>query len=154
MPITGATSTTEPDLVALNVFDNPVVMSETKSPPYASLVVIELKRPMRNDDSDPVEQALEYLQKIRKGKVKTAEGRPIPNPDEIPGFCYVICDLTPTIMDRCLYRHNLTVTHDHMGYFGYMTNRKAYVEVISFDRLLNGAKERNRAFFEKLGLPA
>jgi hypothetical protein len=153
IPITGATSTKEPDLVALNVFDNPVLMSETKAPPYASLVIIELKRPMRNDDKDPVEQALDYLNRIRRGKVQTAEGRLIPNAEEIPGFCYVICDLTPTVAERCLYHHDLTVTSDYMGYFGYLKNMKAYVEVISFDKLVRAAKERNRAFFEKLGLP-
>jgi hypothetical protein len=41
-----------------------------------------------------------------------------------------------------------------MGYFGYKKNSQAYVEVIGFDRLLNMAKDRNRAFFDKLGLPA
>jgi hypothetical protein len=40
-----------------------------------------------------------------------------------------------------------------MGYFGYKKNMKAFV-VISFDRLVNAAKERNAAFFDKLGLPA
>lgn len=153
IPITGSTSTQEPDVVALSVFDNPMVVSETRTPPYASLVVIELKRPMRNDDSDPVEQALDYLRKIRKGNVHTADGRPIPNSSDIPGFCYVICDLTPKIIERCVHRHQLTVTSDHMGYFGHMRNDKAYVEVTSFDRLVIAAKERNRAFFDKLGLP-
>jgi hypothetical protein len=49
---------------------------------------------------------------------------------------------------------SLTSTNDHLGYFGYNPNYKAYIEVISFDQLLNSAKERNRAFFDKLGLPA
>lgn len=31
---------------------------------------------------------------------------------------------------------------------------KAYIEVMSFDRLVNAATERNRAFFDKLGLPS
>ncbi|WP_284648476.1 hypothetical protein [Photobacterium damselae] len=44
------------------------------------------------------------------------------------------------------------MTHDHLGYFGYNKEYKAYIEVISFDRLLNMAKERNQAFFDKLGL--
>ena len=159
MLITGATSTKEPDLLALNVFDNPILMSETRAPPYASFVVIELKRPMRNDaapgeEKDPVQQALQYLNRIRRGNVQTAEGRPIPNPDDIPGFCYVICDLTPTVKELCVLTHDLTVTSDHMGYFGYRKNMKAYVEVISFDKLVRAAKERNRAFFDKLGLPA
>ena len=37
--------------------------------------------------------------------------------------------------------------------FGHNPNYKAYIEVISFDRLVNAAKERNKAFFDKLGLP-
>ena len=112
---------------------------------------------MRNDakageDKDPVEQALGYLNRIRKGKVNTSGGRPIPNSDDIPGYCYVICDITETIEARCQML-DLTITRDHMGYFGFHTQFKSYIEVISFDRLVNAAKERNRAFFDKLGLP-
>ena len=157
MPITASSSTEEPDLVALNVFDNPILVADTIMPPLASLVVIELKRPMRNDATergggDPIEQALKYLGRIREGKVQTAQGRPIPASENIPGFCYVICDLTPSVVGRCKM-HDLTRTGDGMGYFAYKKNYGAYIEVISFDRLVNLAKERNRAFFDKLGLP-
>jgi len=41
-----------------------------------------------------------------------------------------------------------------MGYFGFNEPHKAYIEVMSFDRLVNSATERNRAFFDKLGLPS
>jgi len=41
-----------------------------------------------------------------------------------------------------------------MGYFGYHDNYNAYVEVVSFDRLLSVANQRNRAFFDIIGLPA
>ena len=41
-----------------------------------------------------------------------------------------------------------------MGYFGFHKKFKAYIEVISFDRLVNMANERNKAFFDKLGLPS
>lgn len=156
MPITGSASGKEPDIVALNVFDNPVLVSEGSRLPPASLVVVEIKRPMRNDASqgeekDPIEQALGYLDRIRQGKVTTAEGRPIPNSDNIPGFCYVLCDLTPTIEQRCRF-HDAIRTSDGLGYFFYHKEFKAYVEVISFDGLVNAAKERNRAFFDQLGL--
>ncbi len=42
-----------------------------------------------------------------------------------------------------------------MGYFGYHTGKgyEAYVQVMSFDGLVASAKERHRAFFDKLGLP-
>lgn len=158
MPITGDSSNKEPDICALNVCNNPILMSEKQSLPLATITVIEIKRPMRNDatageDKDPIEQALSYLNRIRKGKVKTANGRPIPNSEDIPGYCYVICDLTATVITRCEFL-DLTITSDHMGYFGFHKQYKAYIEVISYDRLVKSAKERNRAFFDKLGLPS
>jgi hypothetical protein len=102
---------------------------------------------------DPIEQALGYLERVRDGKVKTESGRQIPNSENLPGFCYVICDITDSIKKRCAL-FNLRVTSDKLGYFGYNDNYKAYIEVISFDRLLNMARERNKAFFDKLGLPS
>jgi len=158
MPITGSKSTKEPDLLALNVFDNPILVSDNSTPPLASIVIVEFKRPMRNDatqgrEKDPIEQVLDYLDETRKGGVRTIQGRQIPASNTIPGFCYVICDLTPTITKRC-YRHDLSITSDGMGYFGYNKHYKAYIEVISFDRLVNMAMKRNRAFFDKLGLPS
>ncbi|MFC5473267.1 ATP-binding protein [Paraherbaspirillum soli] len=157
MPITGSTETKEPDLCLLNVFDEPILVSDGNRLPLASIVIVEIKRPMRNDaapgeEKDPVEQALGYLDRIRTGGAMTANGRPIPRSDEIPGFCYAICDLTPSVERRCKML-GLRVTSDRQGYFGYNENFKAYIEVISFDRLLNSARERNRAFFDKLGLP-
>jgi hypothetical protein len=64
----------------------------------------------------------------------------------------VIRDITPTIQRRCRAL-DLAVTSDRLGYFGYNKYFKAYIEVMSFDRLLNAARERNRAFFDRLGLP-
>jgi len=158
MPITGDQSSKEPDVCALNVYDNPIFVSDKQTPPLASITVIEIKRPMRNDakageEKDPIEQALGYLNRIRKGRVYTAGGRPIPNSEVIPGYCYVIADLTDSVVARCEML-DLTITSDHMGYFGFHKQFKAYIEVISFDRLVNAAKERNRAFFDMLGLPS
>jgi hypothetical protein len=157
MPITGATETKEPDFLALNVYDNPLLVAEGTSLPLASITVIELKRPLRDDaregeEKDPIEQALGYLDRVRRGTVTTAKGRLIPNSEHIPGFCYVIADLTPSLETRCKMK-DLKVTSDKMGWFGYNDNYNAYIEVISFDRLVRAAKERNRAFFDRLGLP-
>lgn len=132
-------------------------MADGQRLPLASIVVVEIKRPMRNDaasgeDKDPIEQALGYLDRIRTGQAMTASGRPIPRSEDIPGFCYVVCDITPSVERRCKMAQ-LKVTSDRQGYFGYNDNYKAYIEVLSYDRLLNGARERNRAFFDKLGLP-
>lgn len=157
MPIVETDSGKEPDLLAMNIYNNPMLVSDKKSMPLASITVVEIKRPMRNDakageDKDPIEQALGYLERVREGETKTPQGRPIPNASDIPGYCYVIADLTPSLLKRCKML-DLQVTHDHLGYFGYNKGFKAYIEVISFDRLVNTAKERNKAFFDKLGLP-
>jgi len=157
MPITGDSSTKEPDIAALNVFDNPLLVSDTPRPPLASIVVVEIKRPMRNDaragdEKDPIEQALGYLNRIRNGEVSTASGRAIPRSMDIPGFCYVLCDITPTVETR-LDMHDAIRTNDGTGYFFFHKKFNAYVEVYSFDRLLDAAIQRNQAFFDKLGLP-
>ncbi|ENQ1388445.1 MULTISPECIES: ATP-binding protein [Klebsiella] len=157
-PITGNESTKEPDLLSLRVFDNPLLVNDQISFPLAAITVIEIKRPMRNDmregeDKDPIDQALSYLERIREGKVTTKSGRPIPGNNDIPGYCYVLCDLTESMHRRCR-RANLRITSDGMGYFGYNEPSHAYIEVISFDQLVKAARERNRAFFDKLGLPS
>lgn len=153
IPITGSTDQKRPDLLSLHIFDNPILVSEKTDQPVGSIVIIELKRPMRDDaNDDPIRQTLDYLKRVRAGKVKTARGRPIYNADEMPGFCYIICDITENIKNKAeLY--NLTRRYDYMGYFGYNSNFNAYIEVISFDLLIKNARERHRAFFDKLGIP-
>ena len=158
MPITGNDSTKEPDLLSLRVFDNPLLVNDQNSFPLASITVVEIKRPMRNDmregeDKDPIDQALGYVERIREGQAKTKSGLLIPRNHDIPAYCYIVCDLTSTMVKRCK-NFSLTMTADGMGFFGYNPNYKAYIEVISFNQLVRAAKERNRAFFDKLGLPS
>lgn len=157
-PITSSDSEMRPDIGMQHVVDNPILVAEGESSPFSSLTIIELKRPMgggsRSSNSNgPLQQVLDYLDKIRSGKVQTASGRPMAKPDKIPGYCYIISDLTDDVKSFCR-TNDFSEAHDGLGYFRFYTNCKAYVEVISYDRLIKSAKERNRAFFEKLGLPA
>ena len=158
MPITGSEENKEPDLFALNIYDNPLLVNNGKTPPLASITIVEIKRPMRNDfkegeDKNPIEQVYGYLKRIRKGNVSTFNGRPIPDSGNIPAFCYIICDITPSLFEKC-ENSGLEITSDKMGFFGFNRNLNCYIEIISYDRLLNMAKERNKAFFDKLGLPS
>jgi hypothetical protein len=156
MPITGSDSTREPDILSTRLVGTPVLAAEGETLPLPSIVVVEIKRPMRNDaseDKDPILQSLDYVKRVRSGGVLTASGRPIPASQDSPAFCYILADLTQTLVNRCEYA-NLRRTHDGLGYFGFNESAKAYIEVMSFDRLINAATERNRAFFDKLGLPS
>lgn len=156
MPITGSESTREPDILATRLIDSPVLAAEGQKLPLPSIVVVEIKRPMRKDateDKNPIQQCLDYVKRIRAGGVLTAAGRPIPPTHEPPAFCYIIADLTDKMIERCEIS-DLRPTHDGLGYFGFNNSAKAYIEVMSFDGLVNSATERNRAFFDKLGLPS
>lgn len=156
MPITGATSTKEPDILATRLVDSPLLATDGKTTPMASIVVVELKRPMRNDageGKDPIAQTLDYVSQVRSGGLLTRQGRPVSAYPDAPAFCYIVADLTPTMVARCQLA-NLKPTHDGQGYFGFNDPFKAYIEVTSFDRLLEAATERNRAFFDRLGLPS
>lgn len=155
MPITGSESMKEPDILATRLVGSPVLAAEGETLPLPSIVVVEIKRPMRNDATegkDPIQQCLDYVSRVRSGEVRTSSGRPIPSSQDVPAFCYVLADLTKTMVDRCKFA-SLKRTHDGLGYFGFNEPFKAYIEVMSFDGLLNSANQRNRAFFDKLGLP-
>lgn len=151
-------SNKEPDILSLTLFDNPLLVGEqTGYQTMGSVTIIEFKKPMRNDfienveTKDPIAQALGYLNRVREGQAQK-NGRPIILAENVPGFCYIIGDLTPHMIN-CAKMKDLKLTHDRLGYFGYNSNFNAYIEVISFDKLIITAKQRNRAFFDKLGLP-
>ncbi len=159
-PTTSNASGRRPDIASLRLFETPLFFGEP-SRLQASITVIEIKKPMRRDfkageteNKDPILQALGYLRRLREG-ASTINGRPIPNAEKIPGFVYVLADFTDSLID-CCRMHQLQKTADGLGYFGYQRDEafNAYIQVISFDGLVISAKERNRAFFDQLGLPS
>lgn len=138
-----------PDII---VFNSSLVFVEEYSRPFSSIVIIEFKRHKRQDSDDPVEQVYGYINKIRNEDVTDKEGLLISVRENTPFYCYIICSLTKKM--RNLFEiKDFTKSPDEMGYFYYHTNLKAYIEVISYEKRLKDAKERNRVLFEKLNLP-
>lgn len=141
----------EPDLV---IFDKPRAFSETKSP-YQSVVIVEFKRPERNEypakDENPIEQVLRYVRKIKDGRAKDKDGKTI-NVAQVPFYAYILCTLTPRIKSIAM-DHDFVKTPDNEGYFKYHQAQGCYIEIVSYDKVLNDAKKRNRAFFERLQIP-
>lgn len=141
----------EPDLA---VFNTARAFAETKSP-YQSVVIVEFKRPERNEypqrDENPVEQVLRYVRKIKEGTAKDKDGKTI-NVGEIPFYAYILCSLTPRIKAIAM-DHDFVKTPDNEGYFKYHQAQGCYIEIVSYDKVLNDAKKRNRAFFERLQIP-
>jgi hypothetical protein len=146
-----ATGGDEPDLA---VFNTARAFSETKSP-YQSVVIVEFKRPERNEypqkEESPVDQVLRYVRKIKVGHAKDKNGRTI-NVGPVPFYAYILCSLTPRIKSIA-DNHDFVKTPDNEGYFKYHQSLGCYIEIVSYDKVLNDAKKRNRAFFERLQIP-
>ena len=68
-----------------------------------------------------------------------------------PFYGYVICDMTKK-MRSFAENASFKKTPDGLGYFGFNPNFNVYVELISFDKLLQDSLKRNHVLFERLGL--
>jgi hypothetical protein len=138
------------------VFDKACAFAGASDGPFQAITIIEFKRPMRKnytDDENPFDQILEYIEEIRKRKARTADGRDVPVPEGVHFYCYIVADMADSL-EQLAYRAELEKSPDGQGFFGYKKHYRAYVELMSYTKLLTDAKQRNRAFFEKLGLPA
>lgn len=121
---------------------------------YNSVVIIELKRPMRNDyktDENPMAQLYNYVRKIRDGKACDKYGRRIRVTESTQYYLYAICDDTESL-EKYLCDYDYIKTPDTMGYYQFNRRLNAYCEVLTFDKILVDAKKRNRILFHKLGL--
>ena len=123
--------------------------------PFNSIVVIEFKRPCRKQydetDDNPISQVYRYIEQIRAGDRTDKEGRPITAKD-IPFYAYVICDITKKIIQFAKLS-SLAPTPDGEGYFGYSQPYQCYIEIISYNKLINDANKRNQILFDRLFSP-
>jgi len=153
IPVIDSESTKEMDIA---IFDEAISFSD-RSSSFNSITIIEFKRPNRDDlktdDKNPIYQVLRYVEDIKSGKKKQANGRPFGNVSNTAFYCYIIADLTSSMKEIAKFS-SLRITPDGEGYFGYNTETGAYIEVISFDKLLRDAKERNKVLFDKLFTPS
>jgi hypothetical protein len=142
------TSGKEPDILAF-FYDHPVGIQEAEDSSGA-IVIIEFKRPGRNDyKADPAQQVIQRFVEIKNGNVRDIDGRPI-NATNIRFFGYLIADLTESL--KFQMEMNYHPSMDGEGYFKTLTTGNGYIEIISYKKLLDDAKRRNRVLFEKLGL--
>ena len=145
------TSESRPDLM---IFERALSFAEDDAV-LNSLVIVEFKKPDRSDyrKEDPVDQVYRLIREIKSGHFKDKTGREIKvQSDRIPANAYVICDTTKEV-EIIAQNKGMLPTPDRLSYYGYNQNLSAYVEIISYAKLLRDAKKRNRILFDKLHLP-
>lgn len=142
----------EPDLI---IFDQKKCFRNGDNEFSNPLTIFEFKRPKRTiykQEEDPILQIGNYLKEIKAGKYETPGGiETIKVNENTPVYGFVICDLTDKINEFATL-HQLTISPDLEGYFGYHRGFGMYVEIISYKKLLKDASLRNKIFFKKLQL--
>lgn len=139
-----------PDLL---VFNRPFAFSDNEKP-YSSIVIVEFKRPMRDDYDDeenPIAQVNRYARQIIMGERKDKNSRDFDLREKTPIYAYIVCDLTKKLR-MFAGDAGYKPLPDNNGYFSFNENYSMYVEIISFDKLVKDSKQRNKALFEKLNL--
>ena len=103
-----------------------------------SVTIIEFKQPGKkdyNDDKNPVAQVYNYVDRIKAGRAKSHAGRVLTVRENTPFYAYILCDLFPHLR-KLIENYGLTPTPDGSGYCGYNPNLKCYIEVISYEKML------------------
>ncbi len=143
------TSGKEPDIFSW-FYDTPIGIAEEGDLKGGCVAIIEFKRPGRNDyDRDPIDQIIQRFTEISKGGVQDIEGLQI-NPEGLRYVGYLIADLTPNLVKWLEMKYHRS--SDNEGFYCPMGRGNGYVEVISYNKMINDATRRNRILFEKLGV--
>jgi hypothetical protein len=121
------------------------------------ITIIEFKRPKRDDytlEHNPITQVRKYVRDMRQsGEVVRYDGTALRQIDATTPFvCHIIADVTPTLRS---VMHDLGPFHQKVGsgtWYRWDDAYNIFIEISSFKDVLDSAKLRNKAFFEKIGL--
>lgn len=144
-----------PDIMVVNdewenIFDGVLAFGED-SHNVGSIVLIEFKKPGLNQlpDKDPVKQVQDLIEKIQTGQFTNSKGIRLAATPNTPAYAYIIADLTTAII-KLEKQYGMTRTPDGQGFYRHNPSLNAYIEVISYQKMLADAKKRNQVFFERL----
>lgn len=143
-------SADRPDVI---VFNRPFAFANDNKP-YQSIVLVEFKRPMRDDYTDeenPIQQINRYAREIIEGEAKDKHNREFDFRENTPIYAYIICDLTKKLKSYAKDAGFRPLPSGD-GFFFFNDNYNMYVEIMSFDKILNDSRERNRVLFDKLNI--
>lgn len=152
--ITGGadTSTKEPDVT---FFDLGIGLDRRGTADPVN--IIEFKRPMRDDytlSDNPIVQIRDYCSRLRDAKqIVSHDGRELRAIDNNTPFTgHIIADITPSLERMMKQFGPYTQKAGHRCYYKWDDDFHMFIQIQSYQDVLRGAKARNEAFFQKLGL--
>lgn len=144
------------DRTDVMILDKPVAVSDEPNTgrEYETIVILELKKPMRNDYTqaeNPIIQMLGYVDKISSNEMKDKNGRLIKTGTNTQFYLYAVCDITSKLK-KIAEDFDFIETPDKRGMYKYHDKKRAYIEILSYDKIIDDAAKRNRILFDKLGI--
>lgn len=120
----------------------------------SKILLVEFKRPGRKvykDDENPQMQVERYIKRLLNNKELDVKGRPINLSQHNPIFhCYIVADIVGKLDE---WTYSWSRTYDGRGrLYQPRDGFNGYIELISWDTLIEDARERNQAFFDRAGL--
>jgi hypothetical protein len=138
-----------PDLL---IFDRVHGLRQTDE--ASKVLLVEFKRPGRaqyGDDENPQLQVQRYVKRLLSQSERDVRGRPVRLSNDTVFYCFIIAD--------CLGRLDEWIdswarTADGRGrIYQPQAGFRGSIELIEWDSLIKDARDRNRAFFDRAGIP-
>lgn len=133
------------------IFDHVHGLRQTDDP--SRVLLVEFKRPGRTsyaDDENPQHQVERYVRRLLGGGQIDVRGRPIKLKEDTVFYCFIVADIVGKMDD---WTYSWDRTADGRGrFYQPRSGFKGSIELIGWDTLLNDARERNQAFFDRAGI--
>ena len=133
------------------IFDHVHGLRQTDSP--SKVLLIEFKKPGRKsyaDDENPQHQVERYVRRLQSGGMTDVKGRPIKLDKNTVFHCFIVADIVGKLDD---WTFSWRPTTDGRGrIYRPDSGFNGSIELIGWDALLDDAKARNQAFFDKAGI--
>lgn len=133
------------------IFDYVHGLRQTDEP--SKVLLVEFKRPGRTsyaETENPQFQVERYVQRLQSGKLTDVRGRPIKLDRNTIFYCYIVADIVGKLDD---WTFTWQRTADGRGRL-YRPNGgfNGSIELIGWDALIDDARARNKAFFDRAGI--
>jgi hypothetical protein len=121
------------------------------------ITIIEFKRPKADNytlEKNPITQVRRYVEEMRRsGQAIKFDGTPLRTIDQnTPFMCHIIADITPTLRSAMKALGQFHQKAGSNDFYCWDPQYSIFIEVSSFKDVLESAKARNRAFFQRIGL--
>jgi len=68
---------------------------------------------------------------------------------EMSSICYILCDINDKIK-KYVKQKDFKTTPDGLGFYYYLNNYNAYIEIMPYNKMIQDSKKRNKILFDKL----